>query len=425
MVRLDAGDRLDINPGGKHDGRRGAGAGRPERRENRRDGRKNGEKSVSGASFTTPRLHVHRDREQAPERKEVRLAREIALLFLDALGAPYREQEAGGCAWRALLGRPGSLQEAEIALPGSPGETTAVPPGGRSWGCDPAARAAPVEIALAWLEAGLIDRLCDFSRWKRALDTSREREAAAAEALAGLGIPVNAGPRPWPDRPHSPDPEASGLARRLHLSLDPQGAAVLLFGSRGRGDHTMYSDTDLMVCVPGEIGPEARARAETGAHRFTRSGEPGPPGGPGNVDLSFPRQWREPLWGHHMEKLLPEPPSGVAFARDLRALSSLPISLRDPGADPTRGAPFHFLAPGCAAEAYRDHRRGAREPPPGPGRSPDGRGRPDADQGGIRRPGHAPLPGQGPGTGLNLRGEGPQEAPGSPESGFPGRGRPC
>ena len=312
---------------------------------------------MSGASFTTPRLHVHRDREQAPERKEVRLAREIALLFLDALGAPYREQEAGGCAWRALLGRPGSLQEAEIALPAGPGEATAVC-GGRSWGCDPAARAAPVEIALAWLEAGLIDRLCDFSRWKRALDTSREREAAAAAALAGLGIPVNAGPRPWPDRPHSPDPEAAGLARRLHRSLGLQGAAVLLFGSRGRGDHTMYSDTDLMVCVPVEIGPEARARAETGAHGFTRSGETGTPGGPGNVDLSFPRQWREPLWGHHMEKLLPEPPSGVAFARDLRALSSLPISLRDPGADPTRGAPFHFLAPGCAAEAYRDHREG-------------------------------------------------------------------
>ena len=82
------------------------------------------------------------------------------------------------------------------------------------------------------------------------------------------------------------------------------------------------------------------------------SGELGPPGGPGNVDLSFPREWREQLWGHHLEKLVPEPPSGVAFAGDLRALGSLPISLRNPGEDPARGAAFHFLAPGCAAEAY-------------------------------------------------------------------------
>ena len=261
VVRLEDGDRLDIICGSDiatvysvpealvmkltyrklAEMERAVGEALEEGRPGRAESRKNGRKPVNGASFITPRLHVHRDQEQAPGGKRNPAGpRDSAPLPGNSGSAPQGAGDGRAAPGPPALGRPGSPPQGAIAFPhGSGGSFSGNfsgnftgetgPPGGGN----PAARAAAVEIALAWLEAGLIDRLCDLSRWKRVLDTTREEDAAAAEALERLGVRVNAGPRPWPERPHSPDPE--GLRPGPAAAPEPRKCRTRRSCSSGRG----------------------------------------------------------------------------------------------------------------------------------------------------------------------------------------------
>ena len=49
-----------------------------------------------------------------------------------------------------------------------------------------------------------------------------------------------------------PDPCAIAIARKVYRAVQPD--AVILYGSRGRGDHRLDSDVDLMVILTGTPG---------------------------------------------------------------------------------------------------------------------------------------------------------------------------
>ena len=62
-------------------------------------------------------------------------------------------------------------------------------------------------------------------------------------------------------------PDPTGLAAARAVRQANPGDAVILFGSRARGDHSSQSDVDLViVCRGGTIAAESRARRAIGEH---------------------------------------------------------------------------------------------------------------------------------------------------------------
>ena len=105
-----------------------------------------------------------------------------------------------------------------------------------------------MELTAAWQRAGLIDARRDEHQWQRNTDgmTNPAQRDLINAAIEALNLPPpgqgNTGPAPT----HRPDPKAAGVALAFLKDLE-NNAAVLLFGSRGRGDHRPESDIDLLV----------------------------------------------------------------------------------------------------------------------------------------------------------------------------------
>ena len=211
------------------------------------------------------------------------------------------------------------------------------------------AHVAAVETALAWQQAGLIHHFCDLFRWKRDIDAlytnnSEERDQIA-RGLEALGVPRRP-PQYTHHLPIRPDPQAVQLALDLSNHLDSGRVAVFLIGSRARGDHQPGSDIDLLIYTDENTSNEYIERTRRRARRFIRTNTVSLRRKGVLVDSSIVREWHNPAWRHHSEKLAPATPNGLAFAKNPELLEQTPISLAEQGSI-QGGLAFHFLTAGA------------------------------------------------------------------------------
>ena len=208
---------------------------------------------------------------------------------------------------------------------------------------------AATETALAWQQAGLIHHFCDLLRWNRypgwtTMGTPDDHRQIAA-GLANMGIPN--GPPEHKEYPTiNPDPGAARLARNLLEHLDYPRAAVLLIGSRARGDHQPASDIDLILYLDQRASHHSIERTRRRARRFLRTNTASIRRKGSRTDAYIVRHWHYPQWEHHSERLTANQPSGLAFTTDPGILRQAPISISDQP-QTQGGIPFYFLTSGA------------------------------------------------------------------------------
>ena len=211
------------------------------------------------------------------------------------------------------------------------------------------------ELAIAWQQQGVIDRHCDLTRWHRRLLPRQEAQRPdecerIRQGMETLGLQLLTGHELAADpdpSPHNPCGRARELAAMIHQAAGPLGVSVILFGSRGRGDHQPESDFDILLKT-------SLARAEPGLMRKMASvvertlaehgqGE--------NTDWAFVDAWNGKRWQDARERTFRGPADGLAFTTDALA-QALPIQLQGPARP--HGTPFHFLTTGCEVSKFHE-----------------------------------------------------------------------
>ena len=306
----------------------------------------------------TSMIHVHRDGAPRTSPEDDRLAVEIATDYLRAFGLDHELREDSRSAARITL--TGDDRPEHLDLP------TAHDSKGVAWETFSNKREgllhriAMTEIAMAWRAEGIIRNLCDLARWGRRLeDHDREKRPQTCAKIEGamheLGLPLY-GPGEYPpvyaSTPKAPCPDAWNLAQSIYDRLDQETTTLILFGSRGRGDHADSSDTDILIDVETHrvltfdtpawlertrYEQEASIRVQDTLERA---------GSKMTADWCFVDRWTSPLWGDPRERLQRGPQDGVIFTTtDLAA--RMPVTLQ--GHPGPGGVPFHFLTDLCEA----------------------------------------------------------------------------
>ena len=195
--------------------------------------------------------------------------------------------------------------------------------------------AASAETALAWRNAGLIRNYCDIYHWSR--QPSPKSPAAVGLALQKLGLQQAA----WYKSANVPDPTADQIAKELLKFLDDPSYAVILFGSRQRGDHTKESDVDLLVDWTGDWETMIpKARRAIARLRQARTGNAP------KLDVSITEHWDAPIWNTPEQKLNPDGGSATVYAHSAQALTNTPLTIMQGNAPSPDGSPAHFLTDG-------------------------------------------------------------------------------
>ena len=300
-------------------------------------------------SLVEPWLHLHNNDTGPKTPEEVELALKIAVTHLEAFGFTCSEKTSKMAAetHRGIIIEPDSKFPETIWFPNGNWESSTVWENCQNRENEYAILywAALVETAIAWREAGLIDRFCDLGRWGRRIGDRDEKKWPDAcgrirQGMAALGLPIYGPGEYQPEimAEHRPRIKASKLAQEIHRRMDNPGTAVILFGSRGRGTHLPKSDTDILVWMDVSVSDELEKQAaqtakETEAVQL------------GGLDICFVDQWNKNTWNDHRERLMPASPDRLVFASP-EMLKKLPISLAGQE-NPHGGKPFYFLTEGC------------------------------------------------------------------------------
>ena len=148
---------------------------------------------------------------------------------------------------------------------------------------------------------------------------------------------------------HRPCPLAAEFAEQVYRRMDDRGAAVVLFGSRGRGDHGEDSDTDIIIHLPvGLSGTEWKRAARRidelleGTHSRERHLL-------GGLDWTFSTSWDHPVWREPGDRPWHGPADGLIFA-EADIAGEIPAQLQ--GEASPGGTRFHFLAEGMRGASY-------------------------------------------------------------------------
>ena len=305
--------------------------------------------------FSEPAIHCHRG-DTAPAKNDGEQATAIATRILQAFGLEYEVETSqdgivfhlGKC--RHVHGENAEQIDAlrridekteELIMPLA--QANAFSLFGSGNGPNAQVRwAASAETAFAWRNAGLIRNYCDMHHWSR--QPSAKTPASVRLALQELGLKQAA----WPKNAQVPDPTANQIAKELLQLLDDPSYAVILFGSRQRGDHTQQSDVDLLVDWSSDwktLIPKAR-RAIAHLQQMRSSNAP-------KLDVSIAEQWDDPIWSNPEQKLNPDGGSATVYAHSAQALKHTPLMLLQVNAPSPNGSPAHFLTDGVMVTGVR------------------------------------------------------------------------
>ena len=293
--------------------------------------------------FLHSHLHLHRDNPHPLSASERLKANDTMREYLDAFQVIWTVIPTGidlGC--RTLLGQRFNPESIMLPRPRDTVHTLFETPQ-PDWLLH---RASLTELAIAWKRQGVIDRYCDLGRWSRRIEPwdLREKPQVCDRIRLGcqaLGIPLYQEGEypPWEQPPHQPCPRAAHIAALAHRSTgDSPDAAVILMGSRGRGDHLEDSDTDIMVALTDE--PDAIRAGRQAAATSRRVAERVLPGA--QVDVCIVDRFGKTIWQNRRERLFPGAPSGLVFGHP-RAISQMPLGVLWDQPHPSGGLPFYFL----------------------------------------------------------------------------------
>ena len=128
------------------------------------------------------------------------------------------------------------------------------------------------------------------------------------------------------------DPKAVAVARAVQDAA-PQGAVVILFGSRARGDYNARSDVDLMMLVPAREGYHNALAAVSETARAAAQREYGFAMPVDVVQLDHPRFRRGRRAVNHV---------AYDIIRDGIPMTQIPFSAIDPDSDGDDGYPDNW-----------------------------------------------------------------------------------
>ena len=196
------------------------------------------------------------------------------------------------------------------------------------------------EIALKWIQHGIIEHYCDMRRWNRRL-LGHDHDARISQVLTNLGVPHS---RPGFDDVFpkveagiKPNATAVVVARHFYQMVEDLDPTITLFGSMARGDH--HQDSDIDIIMDANSGPEA---IEVITKKIEDLEQTYPDL---EIDINLVVGTINLIYQHPTENLQNPDPNAITFAPGNVASPHLGLFTHPPDPALQGGMPSHFMTP--------------------------------------------------------------------------------